>query len=119
MAFKFRGREEWSAYLQALSDEDRDGLSTISPGGAATLVGVSRQRILSLIDQPLTSVRAWEFYEGFGRQARYVEVSVLDLLRWALDTGRIQPGQELPYLGRRWEARVLQSDQKAAILKHE
>jgi hypothetical protein len=107
MVYEYRGRGRWSEFLKALQDEDTDGLSTISPGGAATLLGVTRQRIFELLEQRFAGVRAWAFYEDDSKRASVVEVSVLDLLHWGVRVKRIQAGQELPYLGRRWEERVL------------
>lgn len=118
MVIEFRGREQKAAYLQAVTDEERDGLGTISPGGAGTMVGVSRQRIYELMNSNFSGVRTWFYFEGDTRQATYIDVSILDLLRWAVRVGRIQAGDDLPYVGRRWEEKVLRSEGNPAILKN-
>ena len=83
---KFRGRENFQAYLEALGQVDG---GTVSPGGAAALLGVSRQGIDRLIE--FGHLRAWEFYEGWPKpRVTYREISARDLIRYGVRTGKIE-----------------------------
>ena len=93
MVIEFYGRDEWSEYLKAVEAEDQVG-GTASPGTAGALLGVSRQRIQQIVDS-FPDVRAWLYYERKGRQSAMYEVSVRDLLRWAVRSGRIQSEEDL------------------------
>ncbi len=99
MLIEYRGRERWGEFLAVVQQANDEG-GTISPGGGGRLLGVARQRIYSLVgDHP--EVRAWAFYER--RDSRYAEVyevSVEDLLRWAVRLGRIRTEADL---GLSWE----------------
>lgn len=111
MVEEFRGRDKWSDFLNTLVEADREG-GTISPGGGGILLGVSRQRVYELV-QTFRDVRAWAFYEGNTRQATVYEVSIRDLLRWGVRSGRIQGEADLGYRSpkvREILAEVLQSE---------
>src|SRR4051794_29936530 len=94
----FRGRERFQVYLQALEEQQSEG-GTVSPGGAAAILGVSRQRVHDLLREG--RFRAWAFYERPVDRAGYVEIAVRDIvehgvrigaLRSAADSGLAFPG---------------------------
>lgn len=93
MVQAYRGREQWRAYLEQLEQADEEG-GTLSPGGAALLLRVSRQRVLELCETH-ADIRAWAYYETWGKQAVAYEVSVPDLLRWAVRVGRVRSIEDL------------------------
>jgi len=85
--FKFEGRKEREAYNRAVEEEGYDRV--ISPGGAAALLRVSRQRIWQIVELP--EVRCWTYYEGwFNKTLHMADISVKDLVRYGVRTGRIK-----------------------------
>lgn len=83
---KFKGRENFQAYLNAVGQVEA---GTISPGGAAAVLRVSRQAIDSLIEAG--HLRCWQFYEGWPKpRCTYKEIAVRDLIEWGVRTGKIQ-----------------------------
>ena len=83
---KFRGRENFRAYLDAVGQVDG---GTVSPGGAAAILRVTRQGIDRLIDSG--HLRVWEFYEGWPKpRVTYREISVRDLITYGVRTGKIE-----------------------------
>lgn len=96
MVIEFRGRAQFREFLDTVARVEEEG-GTISPGGAAALLRVSRQRIHKLIhDNP--SVRAWTYAENWLAQALtdrglsslvYIEISVRDLVRYGVRRGRL------------------------------
>lgn len=83
---KFKGRENFQAYMDALAQVDG---GTISPGGAAALLRLTRQGVDRLIDSG--HLRVWEFYEGaWLPRVAYREISVRDLVRYGVRSGRIR-----------------------------
>jgi hypothetical protein len=99
MLTEYRGRERWAEFLAVVQQANDEG-GTVSPGGAGMLVGVKRQRIYEIV-RDHADVRAWSFYGNVtDRQAEVYEVSVEDLLRWAVRLGRIRTEADL---GLPWE----------------
>jgi hypothetical protein len=95
VADEFIGREQKKLFWDSMNAIPGGG---ISPGGAAILLGVSRQRVADLI-YTHPEVRAWVYRERPGQQAVYIEISITDLLRYGLKLGRFQVGDTLPYVG--------------------
>ena len=84
MVERIHGYEKRKLFDELLAEVEG---GVISPGGASRILGVTRQAVLKLIDGP--HVRAWAYYYDFGPQADYVEISVRDLVRYGVRTGRI------------------------------
>lgn len=94
MINRYVGRENWGQFLRTVEEaNERDG--TISPGGAGRLLGVSRERIYAILrDYP--DVTAWAFYDRpKDRNAEVFEISVRDLLRYAVRGGRMRSVEDL------------------------
>lgn len=81
----FRGRNQFQSYLQAV--ESVEG-GTVSPGGAALIMGFSREGVWDMIRRG--AVRSWTFYEDWSARPDYVEVSIRDLVEWGVQRGRIR-----------------------------
>ena len=82
MKIRFEGLEEREAFNECVRNVEG---GTISPGGAAILLGVSRQMVHKLINTG--RVRAWSyFYRAAARPE--IEISVRDLVRYGIATGR-------------------------------
>lgn len=103
MVVEFKGRENWRAFLDELQAQDERG-GTISPNGAAMMLGVTRQRVQDLVNAN-ANIRAYAYYDHGDWRARVYEVSVPDLLFWAVRSGRIQSEEDL---GLPWEGLKLQ-----------
>ena len=83
---KFKGRENFQAFLEAVRQVEG---GTVSPGGAAAILRVTRQGVEKLIDTG--HLRAWEFYEGWPKaRVTYREISVRDLITYGVKTGKIE-----------------------------
>lgn len=99
MVYKYVGSQQMGKFLDDVrSVADNDIM--VSPAGAAALLGLSRQRIHQILDER-EDVRAWAFYEQHRRLLRtelkqaYMYLSVADLLRYGLRTGRIETSEDL------------------------
>jgi hypothetical protein len=92
---EFIGREQKQMFFESVQAIPGGG---ISPGGAALLLGVTRQRIGVLVYHT-DYVRAWIYRDRPGHQACYLEISVRDLLRYGVLMGRFKVGDTLPYIG--------------------
>jgi hypothetical protein len=92
---EFIGRDQKATFFDSLKVIPGGG---ISPGGAALMLGVTRQMVGLLIYQN-PEVRAWIYRDYLGQQAVYIEISVTDLLRYGVKQGRFQVGDKLPYVG--------------------
>ena len=98
MVMEFSGRDQFGECLEALQKADAEG-GTLSPGGASMLLGVSRQRVLALVETH-DDIRAWLYYERWGKQAHLYEISVPDLIRWAVRAGQFRSEEDL---GLQWK----------------
>ena len=79
---------------------------TVSPGGAAVMLGVSRQRIQEIVKLP--GVRAWVFHYPFSVQAAYMEISVRDIVAYGFRVGRIKSIDEVPLIGEDIKRQVIE-----------
>lgn len=96
--WKFKSSREFHVYC----DEHPEAIDTISPGGAAACLGVSRQRVYDLIEQGV--LRAWFIYEpGLhcndvrGNRASYVFVFDNDVQRYKISPRK--PGRRFQNKG--------------------
>lgn len=82
---KYVGRDQFSTYMR-----DVVGCpgGTISPGGASSMLRVSRQRIHDLLAS--RKFETWIFYERLKGRAAYIEIKVNDLLAYALHAAKIK-----------------------------
>lgn len=91
MVYEFKGRSQVEEYFRVCAAMQEEG-GTLSPGGAAALLGITRQSVHELIREN-PNIRAWVFYEdylfGLMQRAAYLEISVVDLVRHGVRTGRI------------------------------
>lgn len=92
---EFIGRDQKQMFFDSVQAIPGGG---ISPGGAAILLGVTRQQIGNLVYRN-GQIRAWIYRESAAQQAHYIEIAVRDLLRYGVVTGRFKVGDELPYIG--------------------
>lgn len=102
MLYKYVGEDEQQAFHEEIARLIGEGLVMFSPGGAANAVGLSRQRIHQLIEDDRFGIRAWAYYEDRRRTFRkpqqtltYMLVSMPDLLRYVVSTGRIESQDDL------------------------
>lgn len=93
MVTEFRGRAKWREFLEVMRVADDQG-GTISPGGASQMLGITRQRVHEVVNER-PDVRAWAYYSERDRTARNFEISVPDLLKWAVRVGRIRSEEDL------------------------
>lgn len=103
MVHEFKGRATWRAFLETLVVADNEG-GTISPGGAAQMLGITRQRVHDIVNER-PDVRAWAYYTDRDNKARVFEISVPDILRWGVRTGRLKSEEDL---GLEWQGLKLQ-----------
>ena len=83
---EFVGLDDRAAYLELVSTLPG---GTVSPGGAAAILGVSRQRINDLCHEG--RLRHWKFYSRPGMQLpEMMDVSVRDLVEYGVRYGRIR-----------------------------
>ena len=110
-AVKIVGLENRAAFHK-LVDAVEGGV--VSPGGAAMMVGYSRQRIYQLIDGE--EVRSWAFYErGRDRHPSEQYVSLRDLLKHAIRVGKVREADDLRMS---WPTRQEEFDRcKAEVLE--
>jgi Arc/MetJ family transcription regulator len=89
MVIRYKGVDEFEAWMAACDAEsDQGGPGTISPGGAAMLLGVTRSRVNQLIAEN-ADIRAYAFHELMcSTKAGAVEISVRDLVRWGVSRGK-------------------------------
>jgi hypothetical protein len=92
----FRGRGQFDDYLVALRSVEG---GTISPGGAAIMLGYTRQRIWQLVKSG--ELRAWVFYEERSTAAIYAEIAVEDVIRYGIKMGRIKSAEDLIYASKK------------------
>lgn len=80
----YKGRERFHAYLDAVRSYEG---ATVSPGGAAAILGVTRQRIHQLMKAG--RLESWLFYDGErGNRPSYCEISVADCHQYVKECGR-------------------------------
>ena len=94
MMFKYRGESQKLKYFR---DVESVPGGTVSPGGAVQILGCSRPYISKLI-KVNSSVRAWMFYSDRTINSGMVEISVVDLVRYALRLGRYKNISEVPLI---------------------
>jgi hypothetical protein len=102
MVTKYFGETQQQAFHEEIARLIGEGHCIYSPGGAAAAVGLTRQRIHQLIEDDRFNIRAWAYYEDRQRMFRkpqkvlaYMYVSMPDLLRYAVATGRIESKDDL------------------------
>jgi hypothetical protein len=87
---RFRGRKHFAEYWEAIKDVEG---GTISPGGVAQILRMTRQGAFYLLKH--RKFRAWEYYEEYNKLPSYVEVSVLDVVRYAIEAGTITQASDI------------------------
>lgn len=81
---KYYAEEDHARFLRDVVDN----APTVSPGGVTQLLKCSREFVHQLIEAE--QVETWVEYSGFlRRRASQIEVSVLDVVRYGLKSGRI------------------------------
>jgi hypothetical protein len=85
---EFVGVDERPAYLDLIRSMEG---GTCSPGSAAAILRVSRERIHALMRAGL--VRHWRYFSSPGTLPDMIDISIRDLVTYGVSTGRIQ-GQE-------------------------
>jgi hypothetical protein len=93
----FVGLDEREQYFEALHQVDG---GTLSPGGAAAVLRVSRQGIWDLIDRG--KLRVWYHYESTADQRRrrgFIEVSLRDVVEHGVRMGRIRQYEDVGLYG--------------------
>jgi hypothetical protein len=87
----FHGREQFKDFLHTV---ERVQGNTISPGGAAILLGYTRQRVHQLISEGV--VRSWRYFESYrDKRPSYEEVSLRDLILHALRLDKVRSVEDL------------------------
>ena len=96
----YTGLDELQRFQDDTAKAFANGHVLMSPGGAAAAVGTSRQRMHQLIRDG--TVEAWLYYEVrrslFAppkQDLAYAYVSMADVFRWALKTGKLPPDADL------------------------
>lgn len=89
----WRGDECYEEYRAAY--QAAEGL-TISPGGAAAILRMSRQAVWWLARSG--HVRCWVLYASKGTRPMYAEFSIQDLLLWGFETGRLNRDSRVGFL---------------------
>ena len=94
----YRGPSELEQFHRDVEAVLAEGDQVISPGGAAILLGVSRQYVWELVKTPTRNVRAWCYYDGIFRQRLEIaHISVRDLVRAGVRSGRVQSINDLGF----------------------
>ena len=89
----FRGARELEEYGRVVGQVEG---GTVSPGGAAAILRISRQSVHELMDKG--KVRSWVHYpDAFAafRRAGYVYISVRDLVEYGVRSGRIKSHEDV------------------------
>ncbi len=96
----YTGANEYQRFKEDTAKAMAEGDVLMSPGGAAAVVGVSRQRLHQLAQDGV--IQAWVYHEERRRllgpskkELTYMDVSMADVLRWGLRTGRLVPDADL------------------------
>jgi len=89
---EFHGLDEKDDYLQTVMTVEG---GTLSPGGAASLLRMSREGIWQLIRRG--QVRTWMYFDGRTKQPAMIDVSIRDLVRHGVRTGRIKSYADVGY----------------------
>lgn len=84
MIYIYTGKQKQQYFSDLLQVEG----GTISPGGAAQMLGVTRQRASQLPESQ--EIRAWAYYPEFSRHAALLEISVRDILAYGIRIGRFK-----------------------------
>ena len=104
MIHKYIGEEELQDFHDAIGKQMEAGVTTMSPGGAASFFRVSRQRIHQILNER-EDVRAWAYYEVRGRLFRapevvlaYMYISIDDLFVYGFNIGKFRNIDEMGML---------------------
>lgn len=93
----FVGLDEREQYFETLQQVEG---GTLSPGGAAAVLRVSRQGIWDLIDRG--KLRVWYHYESAADQRKrrgFIEVSLRDVVEHGVRVGRIRQYEDVGLYG--------------------
>lgn len=114
MIERYVGDEDYARFLDATNAEQED-CGVISPGGAAMLLRVSRQRVYQIINDR-ADVRAWAFFEHRASQRpSELYVSIRDLVRYGKEQ-REMTEADFGFFGLRIEAAVADAFRAAGQL---
>ncbi len=96
----YTGADEYQRFKEDTAKALSEGDVLMSPGAAAAVVGVSRQRLHQLTQDGV--IEAWVYHEErrrlfgpFRKELTYMDVSMSDVLRWGLKSKRLDPDADL------------------------